>query len=120
MDAPMTNTADSPPASSLEKIELELALQAQDTIHSGFENALRQALEKAGGVLLFHMRLEDGESSRWTAAVAVGQGEERQFLIVSIPSDGAARIQPLEESDDPIARIAPAFADVMERLQAAA
>lgn len=105
---------------SLETIELELALQFQDTVQAGFEGALKQALERAGGTLLFHIRVDEEDGTHWTAAVSVGSGEDRKLLIVTIPSDGPARIEPMEESAEPIARIAPAFADVMERLQHAA
>jgi len=118
MNAP-TDVSKENTAVSLETIELELALQAQDTVQAGFEGALRQALDQAGGTLLFQMRVDDESGTRWTAAVSVGSGEDRQLLIVTIPSDGPARIEPMEESSEPIARIAPAFADVMERLQAA-
>jgi len=117
MDAPTESLPELAPAHSLETIELELALQSQDTVQNGFEGAVRQALARTGGVLLFHMRMEDDAGApRWTAAVAMGNGEDRQFFIVSIPADGAVRIEPLAQSDEPLARIAPAFADVMERL----
>lgn len=119
MNAPM-EVVDRDTAASLETIELELALQFQDTTQHGFEGALRQALEKAGGTLLFHMRVDDTDGTHWTAAVSVGSGEDRQLLIVTIPSEGPARIESSEASAEPIARIAPAFADVMERLQPAA
>ena len=119
MNAPMeVTTRDA--AASLETIELELALQFQDTAQHGFEGALRQALEKAGGALLFHMRVDNAAGTHWTAAVSVGTGEDRQVLIVTIPGDGPARIEPSEDSSEPLARIAPAFADVMERLRPAA
>jgi hypothetical protein len=120
MNAPTQDISDAVALLSLETIELELALQTQDTVQEGFEGALRQALEKAGGTLLFHMRVDEGETTRWTAAVSVGSGEDRKFLIVVIPSDGSVRVEPTSESAEPIARIAPAFADVMERLQQAA
>ncbi len=119
MNAP-TEMIDRDEAASLETIELELALQFQDTTQHGFEGALRQALEKAGGALLFHMRVDDADGTHWTAAVSVGSGEDRQLLIVTIPGDGPARIESSEDSSEPLARIAPAFADVMERLQPAA
>lgn len=118
MNAPSDRLPDPNPILSLETIELELALQSQDTVQSGFEGALRQALEKAGGTLLFHMRVEEAGASRWTAAVSIGNGDDRQFLIVTIPGDGSPLIEPLEKSGEPIARIAPAFAEVMERLAA--
>ena len=120
MNAPTEHLPDSAEAISLESIELELALQSQDTVQAGFEGAMRQALEKAGGALLYHMRVDDGEATRWTAAVSIGTGAERQFLIVTIPAEGNVRIDPLDQSDEPLARIAPAFVDVMERLREAA
>lgn len=117
MNAPAEVISDSP--ASLETIELELALQSQESSDSGFEGALTQALEKAGGTLLFHMRVDD-ETPHWTAAVCVGSGEDRKLLIVTIPEEGPARVESTEQSSEPIARIAPAFADVMEQLQRAA
>jgi len=117
MNAPTEITKD---VVSLETIELELALQFQDTVQAGFEGALRQALEQAGGTLLFHMRVDDEQGTHWTAAVSVGSGEDRKLLIVTIPSEGPARIEPSESSHEPIARIAPAFVDVMDRLRQAA
>lgn len=120
MNAPTDPLPNPARATSLETIELELALQSQDTVQAGFEGAVRQALEKAGGALLFHMRVDDGEATRWTAAVSIGAGDERQFLIVTIPAEGSVRIEPLDQSDEPLARIAPAFAEVMERLSRAA
>lgn len=107
-------------AATLETIELELALQFQDTVQTGFEGALRQALERSGGTLLFHMRVGDADGTHWTAAVSVGSGEDRQILIVTIPGDGPARVERTDRSKEPIARIAPAFADVMEKLRHAA
>lgn len=120
MNAPTDRSYDPPEPISLETIELELALQSQATVQAGFEGAVSRALEKAGGALLFHMRVDDGEATRWTAAVSIGAGQERQFLIVTIPAEGNVRIEPLDQSDEPLARIAPAFADVMERLGRAA
>lgn len=119
MNAPTERLPDPAAAISLETIGLELALQSQDTVQTGFEGAVRQALEKAGGTLLFHMRVDDGSATRWTAAVSIGAGDERQFLIVTIPADGNVRIEPLDQSDEPVARIAPAFADLMEKLSRA-
>lgn len=120
MNAPTERFNDSATTISLETIELELALQSQDRVQAGFEGAVRQALAKAGGTLLFHMRLDDGDAARWTAAVSVGDGDQRQFLIVTIPAEGDVSIEPLDRSAEPLARIAPAFAEVMERLRPAA
>lgn len=120
MNAPTDVSKEATTAASLETIELELALQFQDTVQAGFEGALRQALEQAGGTLLFHMCVDNASDTHWTAAVAVGSGDHRQILIVTIPADGPPRIEPSESSAEPIARIAPAFVDVMDRLQQAA
>lgn len=99
---------------SLESVEIELAFQTEDTISSGFEEAVRQALGKAGGALLFHMRARD--SSDWVAAASVGTGPDRQILLLTVSPEGELRVEPAEGSDNPIARIAAPFAEVMERL----
>lgn len=120
MDAPTEHLSDSSAAVSLETIELELALQSQDPVLPGFEGAVREALARAGGALLFHMRVDDAAAPHWTAAICMGAGEERQFFIVTIGADRDVRIEPLDQSAEPLARIAPAFADVMARLHEAA
>ena len=102
---------------SLESVEIELAFQTEDTVTAGFEQAVRHALEKAGGALLFHMR--GRASSDWVAAASVGTGPERQILLLTVSPEGELRVEPAEGSENPIARIAAPFADVMERLASA-
>ena len=111
---------------TLDAAELELALELNDDVPGesdaaaepagDYATSIRQALDTTGGHLLFHMPAEDGAGE--VAAVAVGVGEERKVLMVTIPRDGEMRIVPSDRSPSPLARIAPSFADVMERLAA--
>ena len=106
---------------SLEAIELELALKFQDFVADGFEGSVRRAVESVGGRLLFQMRLDGAEDCQRVAAVSVGADEERKFALVVMPADGSApRVEAIETSKNPLARITPAYAGLMDQLGAAA
>ena len=107
-------------SASLEAVELELALQATSGTDTDFEKALGPALDEAGARLLFDIRMIGDNQNDYVAAVSVGEGDDRQFLIVTRPSSGSPSVELAETSQLPIARLAPAFADVMERWRAAA
>ncbi len=99
---------------SLEAVELELALQSADT--ADFDATLRSA----GARVLFAVHPAAGSDAPFVAAVVVGDGEERQFLIVTRPADGSVSVETAEASRSPLARLAPSFAAVMERWPATA
>lgn len=104
---PIRTDAASPPRDSLEAVELELVLQASADLEA--------ALERAGAKLLFRVHEGGRPDAPFSAAVAVGEGAERRFLIVRRPADGAVTVEPAETCGDPLARLAPSFAAVMER-----
>lgn len=119
MNAPATPQEELP-VPSLDAAQLESALGDHDLADEGFEDAMRVALQTAGGEMLFNMRMGGEMDGQWVAAVALGHGEDRHFAIVTVPEDGGAlRVEPAEKSELPIARIAAAYAGVMDRLQAA-
>jgi hypothetical protein len=117
LDQPGPATAE---AGSLEIIELELALKHQDFIGLGFEGAVCRALASAGGALLFHMRMDGMAGCDWVAAVSIARGEERRYALVVQPADGGPlRVEDVDTSDIPLARITPAYAGLMEQLSRA-
>ncbi len=115
MSVPALNGDESSPV-SLEALGLELALQTSGSAEADFGTAL----DEAGAKLLFDIHVAAAGGEDYVAAVTVGDGPERQLLIVTRPSSGAVSIEPAETSTSPIARLAPAFADVMERWREAA
>lgn len=119
MDAPFGREI-AVPAGSLEMVELELALRHQDFIEFGFEGSVRHALDKIGGTLLFHMRMDGNADCDWVAAIALSSGEDRRYALVVQPAGGGPlRVEDAETSDIPVARLAPAYADLMDRLSVA-
>ncbi|WP_309083678.1 hypothetical protein [Chelativorans sp.] len=102
---------------SLEVVELELALRHQDFLEIGFEGAVRQALERIGGTLLFRMRMGGVAGCDWVAAVKLDSDGDRKLAIIAQPVNGGPlRVEEAETSELPIARIVSAYAEVMERL----
>ena len=121
MNAPFLNETSSSDvvhvSPSLESIELELSLQCQDVIQHGFEGSVRRALDAAGGTLLFHMRTDAISDSRWVAAASMRDGDECRLIIITVPNEGnALTVEAVEESENPLATIAVAYANVMDRL----
>lgn len=114
-----TLAAEKSSAPSLEIVELELALRHQDLIEWGFEGALRQALDRVGGTLLFRMRMGGTEGCDWVAAVALESDGERKLAIVAQPVDGGPlKVEDVEQSNMPISRVAAAYANLMGSLDA--
>jgi hypothetical protein len=105
---------------TLEAVELELALQNQNLVSLGFEDSIRTALADIGGEMLFQMRLEREDCQR-IAAVRIGQGEEQQFaLVIMPPGGGMMRVEPVEQSSNPLAMIAASYAGLVDTFRAAA
>lgn len=109
----------STPSPALEIVELELALRHQDFLQTGFEGAVRKALERIGGTMLFRMRMNGMAGCDWLAAVVLEAGGERRVALVAQPAEGGAlRVEDAAASTLPVARIAEAYADIMGRLEA--
>ena len=105
---------------SLEAVELELALHNQNLISLGFEESIQTALKDIGGEMLFQMRLEREDCQR-IAAVRIGSGEEQQFaLVIMPPGGGLMRVEPVEQSSNPLALITESYASLMDTFRAAA
>jgi len=88
---------------------------------SDFEDVVRGALESVGGTLLFKVRLEDDMQALHAAAAAVGFGDGRQFLLLTLPvRGGQLKVETASQSGNPLARIAESYAGLMDALKAAA
>jgi len=106
------------PATPLEMIELDLALQYQDYLEKGFEGAVLDALELVGGKLLFRMRMNDASGFDWVAAVVLESLEEpRVALVVQPVGDGPLEVKDASRSEMPIASVAQAYSNLLVHLE---
>jgi hypothetical protein len=95
--------------------EFEAALQSQEIVAQDFENSLQAALAATGGALLFQMHIDNENAREHVAAISVGTAEERRLFLVILPADGGKlKVEAVETSDNPLARIAPAFAGLVD------
>ncbi|MER9670119.1 hypothetical protein [Mesorhizobium sp. M0203] len=86
-----------------------------------FVEVVGGALEAVGGTLLFKMCVENEGESQHVAAACVGDGGNRQFLLLTLPtSGGALKVETTSKSTNPVAGIAAAYAGLMDAFQAAA
>jgi hypothetical protein len=95
---------------------------SEDVSDHDFEEVVRGALEAVGGTLLFKMKVDADGGAQHAAAAAVGLGEERQFLLLTLPAHGGGRlkVETASHSESPLARIAESYAGLMDVLKAAA
>ncbi|MER9969286.1 hypothetical protein [Mesorhizobium sp. M0060] len=86
-----------------------------------FVEVVGGALEAVGGTLLFKMCVENEGEAQHVAAACVGDGGNRQFLLLTLPtSGGALKVETTSKSTNPVAGIAAAYAGLMDAFQAAA
>ncbi len=107
-------THDGPLADTPEIFGVDLPLE--DGAGAGFDAAIAEA----GASLLFSVQIADGAAERQVAAVIVGTGASRRFLIVTQPQDGPASVEAAESSHSPLAPLARSYAAVLERWPVAA
>ncbi|HMM65090.1 MAG TPA: hypothetical protein PKD01_13230 [Mesorhizobium sp.] len=100
----------------------ELAPEASCTVsEEDFVQAVGSALEAVGGQLLFKMCVEKDGEGEHVAAASVGEGGNRQFLLLSLPtSGGVLKVETAARSENPVAGIAAAYAGLMDVFEAAA
>jgi hypothetical protein len=104
-------------AESLVEPEIKTAAVTEDD----FTAVMTEALEAVGGRLLFKSRVQDEDQEQHVAAASVGEGSEFRILLLTQPVDGGAlKVEAVAKSDHPLARIAPAYAGLMDVLKAAA
>ena len=98
-----------------------MAPPRRDISEADFEEVVRGALEAVGGTLLFKMRIDTEGQAHHAAAAAVGVGESRQFLLLTLPMEGGQlKVETAARSASPLARIAASYAGLMDVFKAAA
>ncbi|MFK4824130.1 hypothetical protein ACI0FM_04935 [Paenochrobactrum sp. BZR 588] len=73
---------------SLEAVELEFALGAQDVLTDGFDVALTKAADVVRGRVLFNMPAVDTTTAQRIAAIAIFNDISEQVLFVTLHNDG--------------------------------
>lgn len=99
----------------------ELAADENHVSEDDFVNVVDGALEAVGGRLLFKMQVENEGQEQHVAAASIGEGDSRQFLLLTLPiAGGALKVETITNSRNPVAGIAAAYAGLMDVFQAAA
>ncbi|MER8701699.1 hypothetical protein [Mesorhizobium sp. M1273] len=101
--------------------QADLVPDAKTVSEDEFVEVVGGALEAVGGTLLFKMCVENEGEAQHVAAASVGDGGNRQFLLLTLPtSGGALKVETTAKSTNPVAGIAAAYAGLMDAFQAAA
>ena len=99
----------------------ELVSDNKGVSEEEFIEVVGGALEAVGGMLLFKMRIANDGQDQHVAAASVGDGGNRQFLLLTLPvAGGALKVETISKSVNPVAGIAAAYAGLMDVFQAAA
>lgn len=107
-----------PSEGNAEANDAEGATKAFDP--EAFDEALKQVLSSAGGELLFRFT-EHSVIGEKIAAVRFGDGEARLIALVILPPHGdPLRVEPVEDSENPLAPLAKSYASLVDAWEAAA
>lgn len=106
---------------ALEESLGELTPVAKAVSTEEFAAVVDGALEAVSGKLLFSMCVLNEGADEYVAAASVGDGENRQYLLLSLPAKGGSlKVETASKSSNPAARIAEAYAGLMDALKVAA
>ena len=83
-----TMIAASEESASLEAVEVEFALGAQDVLTDGFDLSLAKAAEIVGGEVLFNMPALDTTNAQRIGAILVPSALQDQVVFVTLLNDG--------------------------------
>lgn len=84
-EEPITASEES---ASLEAVEVEFALGAQDVLTDGFDLSLAKAAEIVGGEVLFNMPALDTSTAQRIGAILVPAVQQDQVVFVTLLNDG--------------------------------
>lgn len=102
-------------AVSLEVVEIELALGAQDIVADGFEGALRKAADLVGGELIFNIRAPEDSAQQRVAAISVSDGATEQMVFVMLGNDGTSLTVSSDQGENALlSKLGQDFAAVMK------
>jgi len=100
---------------------VELPQKGRPVTDQDFEEVLHGALDAVSGTLLFTIRIDQVEEPHYAAAAFVGDGAERQYLVLTMPlTGGHLSVETAAKSSSPIARIAAAYAGLADAFAHAA
>lgn len=99
----------------------DLVPDAKTVSEDEFVEVVGGALEAVGGTLLFKMCVDNDGEGQHVAAACVGDGGNRQFLLLTLPTvGGALKVETASRSTNPVAGIAAAYAGLMDVFKTAA
>jgi hypothetical protein len=105
-------------AVSLEVVEIELALGAQDIVADGFEGALRKAAELVNGEVIFNIRAPEDSEQQRIAAISVSDGTTDQTVFVMLGKDGTSLTVTSEQDEATLLnKLGTDFAAIMKGLR---
>ncbi|WP_051131265.1 hypothetical protein [Pseudaminobacter salicylatoxidans] len=86
-----------------------------------FDEVVHGALDAVGGTLLFTIRIDQTDQPHYAAAAFIGEGEGRQYLVLTMPlTGGHLSVETAAKSKSPIAGIAAAYAGLADAFSHAA
>ena len=74
---------------SLETVELSMALEAQNLVGSGFENAVRNAADAIGAEMLFNIPAPSSMHFQRAALVRLPE-DNSELVLITLTEDGSA------------------------------
>ncbi|HEY4193390.1 MAG TPA: hypothetical protein VGM46_12155 [Mesorhizobium sp.] len=99
----------------------EIVPDDRSVTDDAFVEVVTGALEAVNGTLLFKMRISNDGQDVHVAAASIGEGNRRQFLLLTLPAGGGAlKVETISKSQNPVAGIAAAYAGLMDVFKAAA
>lgn len=102
---------------SLETVELSMALEAQNLVGSGFDNAVRHAAEAIGAEVLFNIPLPDGTASQRAALVRLPD-EDNVLVLVTLDAKGSSMSAQRETAETAhLFRLGEAWLAVVDQFQ---
>ena len=84
-----------------------------------FDEAIQRVLSSSGGELLFRIPSPPAGGEE-IAAVRLGQGEARLLALVILPQGAPLRVEPVEDSANPLAPIVQSYATLADAWKTAA
>ncbi|WP_200834965.1 hypothetical protein [Phyllobacterium salinisoli] len=104
-------------AATLEAVEVEFALGAQDVLSDGFDGALAKAAKLVSGELLFNMPALDTSRAQRIGAIAIPGNPYDQIIFVTLLNDGITlSLAPLEGANALFESLGRNYAAVMRKL----
>ncbi|WP_245428705.1 hypothetical protein [Phyllobacterium phragmitis] len=102
---------------TLEAVEVEFALGAQDVLTDGFDGALAKAAKLVSGEVLFNMPALDTSEAQRIGAIAIAGNPYDQIIFVTLLNDGITlSLAPLKGENALFESLGHNYAAVMRKL----